>query len=228
MDVIAHRGFAAEGVENALPTLRAAERPADAVEFDVRLAGDGTPVVFHDDRVDRLTAATGPVAAFDAAELGQLSLAGTDATVPTLERMLSALSGPIVADLKVDRVPDGLVSRLRNHDARVLVSSADPRVLATLPRDLATAVLVLPASVDGDWSVPDGAPRSFEDGIALAERVNAVAIHAHTSLCNASRVRRAQTAVFAVNAYTVRDGETAASMRAAGVDGLIVDSPAVV
>ena len=34
--------------------------------------------------------------------------------------------------------------------------------------------------------------------------------------------------VFAVNAYTIRDRETAAAMRAAGVDGLIADSPDVV
>jgi glycerophosphoryl diester phosphodiesterase len=225
MDVIAHRGFAGEGVENALPTLRAAEQWADAVEFDVRLAADGTPVVFHDATLDRLTGARGPVSGFDAAQLGRLGLAGSDATIPTLEAVLAALSGPIVADLKLDRLSEAVVACLRAHDARVLVSSADPAVLEALPPDLATAVLVLPASVDAGWVIPANAPRSIEAGIALAERVNAVALHAHTSLCNESRVRRAQSVVFAVNAYTIRDRETAAAMRAAGVDGLIVDSP---
>lgn len=225
MDVIAHRGFAGDGVENALPTLRAAESVADAVEFDVRLAGDGVPIVFHDDTVDRLTGASGPVGAFAADDLGQLRLAGNDATIPSLAALLDTLSGPIVADLKVEKLTEDLVTLLRNYDARVLVSSANPRVLEALPADLATAVLVLPASVDADWDIPAGAPRSFDAGIALAERVNAAALHAHTSLCNEARIRRAQAVVFAVNAYTIRDSETAAAMRAAGVDGLIVDSP---
>ena len=222
------RGFAGEAVENALPTLRAAEGDANAVEFDVRPAGDGTPVVFHDDHVDRLTGATGRVTAFDAATLGRLQLAGSDATIPRLADVLSVLAGPIVADLKGDRLSEAVVTRLREYDARVLVSSANPAVLEAIPPDLATAVLVLPASVDADWAIPADAPRSFEAGIDVAERVNAVAIHAHTSLCNETRVRRAQSAVFAVNAYTISDRETAAAMRAAGVDGLIVDSPDVV
>lgn len=228
MDVIAHRGFAGERVENALPTLSSAEQQADAVEFDIRLARDGTPVVFHDNHVDRLTDASGPVAAFDAADLGRLRLAESDATIPTLAAVLSALSGPIVADLKLDRLSEGLVAGLREYDARVLISSANPDVLKALPRDLSTAVLVLPASVEVDWAIPSDAPRSFDAGLALAERVGAVAIHAHTSLCNQARVRRAQSVVFAVNAYTIRDRETAAAMRAARVDGMIVDSPDVV
>ena len=159
MDVIAHRGFAAEGVENALPTLRSAEERADAVEFDVRLAGDGTPVVVHDATLDRLTGARGPVTAFDADQLGRLRLAGTDATIPTLAAVLAALSGPVVADLKVDRLTAAVVTPLREYDARVLVSSANPDVLESLPRDLATAVLALPASVEADWEVPAAAPR---------------------------------------------------------------------
>jgi glycerophosphoryl diester phosphodiesterase len=165
------------------------------------------------------------VSAFGAAELGRLRLAGSEATIPTLADVLAALSGPIVADLKVDQLSKAVVEPLREYDARVLVSGADPAILEALPADLATAVLVLPASVDADWAIPPDAPRSFDAAIALAERVNAVAIHAHTSLCNESRVRRAQAVVFAVNAYTIRERETAAAMRAVGVDGLIAESP---
>lgn len=225
MDLIAHRGFANVGPENTLPTLSAAEDRADAVEFDVRLAGDGTPVVFHDERVDRLTSATGPVAAFDAAELRSLSVGASEATIPTLAEVLAALSGPIVADLKVDRLNDDLLALLRAYGNRTLVSSADPGILEALSGNLATAVLVVPPSREYDAAVPDGAPRSFGDGVDLAESVGAAALHAPTALVNASRVRRAQSIVFAINAWTVRDRETAAAMRAADVDGLIADGP---
>ena len=47
--VIAHRGASAEQPENTMAAFRrAVELGADAIELDVRLARDGTPVVIHD------------------------------------------------------------------------------------------------------------------------------------------------------------------------------------
>ncbi|MFB6309654.1 MAG: glycerophosphodiester phosphodiesterase [Salinirussus sp.] len=227
MDLIAHRGFAAIGPENALPTLSAAEAGADAVEFDIRLAEDDIPVVFHDERVDRLTGERGRVRDFSAADLRSMSIGDSEATIPLLAEVLAALSGPIVADLKVDRLTEDVLSLLRSYGSRTLVSSSNPSILEALPRDFATAVLVVPPSEASDaW--PEGAPRSFSEGVDLARSVGAVALHVPTALVNASRVRRAQSVVFAVNAWTVRERETAAAMRAAGVDGLIADDPEVV
>jgi len=225
MELIAHRGFAEAGLENALPTLVAAEARADAVEFDLRLAADGVPVVFHDERVDRLTAASGPVGDFDAAELAALQLADTDATVPTLEAVLDALSGRVVPDLKVDRVPDGLADALVAYDGRVLASSFRPGTLRDLPSSLDRAILASPPAEDSEWTFPAGMPTSMAAAIDVARDLGAAAIHPHTSLCEADAVERAQSAGFALNAWTVRSRQTAAAMRAAGVDGIIADHP---
>ena len=56
---------------------RAVEVGADAIELDVRLARDGTPVVIHDATLDRTTSARGPVAARSAGELASISPGGT-------------------------------------------------------------------------------------------------------------------------------------------------------
>ena len=224
MDLIAHRGFADDGVENALPTLVDAAGTADAVEFDVRLSRDGVPVVFHDERVDRLTAATGPVAAFDAGELTALTLEGTDATIPTLSAVLEAVPGRLVPELKVESVPPALGERLAAADGRVLVSSFRPAALEALPAGVDRALLVAPPE-SWEATVPAAVPTSMAAGIDRARALSAVAIHPHTSLCEAPAVTTAQRAGLAVNAWTIRSRETARVVRAAGVDGVIADSP---
>lgn len=226
MDLIAHRGFAEAGVENALSTLVAAEARADAVEFDVRLAADGVPVVFHDERVDRLTPASGRVEDFEAAELADLSLSDADATIPTLEAVLDALSGPIVPDLKVEAVPQGVADALVAYEGPVLASSFRPGVLADLPPTLDRAILASPPAEDSDWTFPEGLPTTMAAAIDVARDLDAAAIHPHTSLCDADAVAESRAAGFVVNAWTIRSRETARTMRRAGVDGIIADSPA--
>jgi glycerophosphoryl diester phosphodiesterase len=225
VELIAHRGFPEEGVENALPRLQTAASRADAVEFDIRKSCDGVPVVCHDERVDRLTDASGPVGAFPASELTELALAGTDATIPTLEGVLEAVSGPIVPDLKVESVDQALLAHLEGYDGPVLASSFRPSLLSALPAGLDRAILVAPPDQDREWPVPAATPTSMDEGVDLAASLAAEAVHPHASLCTAEAVTRAKSAGFAVNAWTIRSRETARAVRAAGVDGAIADSP---
>ena len=62
--VIAHRGASGSAPENTLPAFDLAVRQgADAIELDVRLTGDGVPVVIHDPTLDRTTDRRGPIGA---------------------------------------------------------------------------------------------------------------------------------------------------------------------
>ncbi|HEY7634911.1 MAG TPA: glycerophosphodiester phosphodiesterase [Gemmatimonadales bacterium] len=68
--VIAHRGASGWAPENTMAAFDLAVRQgADAFELDVRLTGDGVPVVLHDPTLDRTTDAAGPLAALSLAEL---------------------------------------------------------------------------------------------------------------------------------------------------------------
>lgn len=80
--VIAHRGASGYAPENTMPAFDLAVRQgADAIELDVRLTGDGVPVVLHDATLDRTTDRRGA--------LGALSLADLRGTaVPTLAEVL--------------------------------------------------------------------------------------------------------------------------------------------
>lgn len=223
MDVIAHRGFAAAGPENALTTLRRATDRADAVEFDVRLAGDGEPVVVHDRRVDRLTDASGAVTDFTAAELAALCVDGTDEGVPTLADVLDALTGPVVVDYKSPEFTDRTAALLRDYLDPVLVSSFRLDLLRSVPADLDTAVLCGPGDLDA--TLPDGAPGSVADAISVARSIGASALHPHHSQCSPDLLDRARAAALQVNAWTVRSRDVGDRLRRLGVDGAITDSP---
>ncbi|KNC18735.1 glycerophosphodiester phosphodiesterase [Arthrobacter sp. RIT-PI-e] len=127
---LAHRGFAPDGDEN---TTAAFDRAADLgfryLEIDVRASSDGVVMVFHDETLDRVTAATGPVAERTAEELGALSVRGGGG-VPTLESVLLRRPGlRLNIDVKSDDCVHpfaDLVNRLGVHD-RVLVASFSDR-----------------------------------------------------------------------------------------------------
>src|SRR4051794_30959045 len=66
---IAHRGGPCCAPENTMQAFRNSySHGVPAIEFDVRILGDGTLAVIHDSTVDRTTAARGPVAGYTAAQ----------------------------------------------------------------------------------------------------------------------------------------------------------------
>ena len=102
---IAHRGLHDGNLavpENSLAAAKAAIAGGYAIECDVQLSADGTPHIFHDDTLERLTGSTGAFRDLDDAGIAALRLAGTDETIPTVAVFLSAISGnvPVVMELK--------------------------------------------------------------------------------------------------------------------------------
>ena len=75
--VVGHRGASAHAPENTLAAFERARRDgADGVEFDVRLAADGVPVVIHDATLRRTALRDGEVSSYTSAQLARLD-AGT-------------------------------------------------------------------------------------------------------------------------------------------------------
>lgn len=133
----AHRGLHDGGVpENSSSAFAKAALSGYGIELDVQRANDGTPVVFHDDTLDRMTAETGPLARRNAAQLGAIALAGSAQTIPTLRQVLQEVAGrvPVLIEIKSDR--NARISALCLAVRRVLegytgphaVMSFDPRV----------------------------------------------------------------------------------------------------
>ena len=65
-------------------------------------------MVFHDDTLDRLTSATGPLRGRTARELGDLRLAGSDDCIPTLSDVLEMVDGAVPLLLEIKDQSGGL------------------------------------------------------------------------------------------------------------------------
>ena len=216
MRLIAHRGFDGANPENTLTAVGEAATVADAVEVDVRRCATGELVVVHDETVDRVTDGEGPVADHSLAELRGLDVLGTGEGVPTLEAVLEAVPDGVGANVELKE--PGTAA-----DALSVTGDSKPWTVVS-----SFSTEILSACRDADPS----APRAFitEDGeaaVGTARELDCDFLHPSTEACTGRLVGDAHHAGMSVNAWTVRDRETAESLAGRGVDGLIADRPDV-
>jgi glycerophosphoryl diester phosphodiesterase len=104
---IAHRGLHSAGsgrLENTAPAFLAAIDKGYGIECDLQAAEDGTPMVFHDTTLDRLVAATGPIADYTPAKLARLRYKGQDERILTFTQFLELVGGrvPLLVEVKAN------------------------------------------------------------------------------------------------------------------------------
>lgn len=160
---VAHRGFHdrdAGRIENTLPAAEAAIARGFAIECDLQLTADGVPVVFHDDTLERLAEASGPVSARSLAALRAIPLRGTEARIPTLAELLETIAGkvPLFAEFKSRfdgdrRLEETAAPMLAAYRGPLAVMSFDPASVGAL-KALLPAVphgLIADAYTDPEW-----------------------------------------------------------------------------
>lgn len=168
VEIIAHRGFACCYPENTLTAIRAAYAlGAKAVEVDVRMTGDGVPILMHDATVDRTTNGRGAVHRLTFSQLRVLdacSWFGRGASrcqVPTLGEALyeaKNASGRLLVELKMPFSREEIEIVLAEiYDAgmqnQVEILSFDPRIVRIV-RELDAEIpvsLVTMERVNVDW-----------------------------------------------------------------------------
>jgi glycerophosphoryl diester phosphodiesterase len=131
----AHRGLHGGGtVENSLGAIEAAAAGGYGIEIDVRLSRDGVAMVFHDERLDRLTSEQGRVVERTAAALQALRLAGSRDCIPRLTEALRAIGGrvPLLIEVKARgqawRLCRAVAADLADYQGPVGVMSFNPHV----------------------------------------------------------------------------------------------------
>ncbi len=212
---LAHRGDWRVAPENTLAALEAAMRVpgCDGVEFDVRLARDGVPVILHDDTLLRVQGEPTPVARLDAAGLGRHG-------IPRLDDVLAALPDAWMdVELKGDDHGDATAAVLRaargEAPANAVVSSFEPPTLVAM-RDR------LPGWVR--WlNVEDLAPATLSLAIGLGCRGVSVEWGAITP----ASLARARSAGLEVAAWTVRRRATYERLARLGVVACCVEAAAL-
>ena len=136
---VAHRGFHDDkSPENSLSAFSNAVEKGYSIEFDIHPLADGTPVVFHDDTLKRMTNEDGYIKNIkDVKALKKLKLNGSNETIPTLEEALNVIDKktPIIVEFKeVNTAPDTVFLKrvyemLKNYGGDYAIMSFNPFIL---------------------------------------------------------------------------------------------------
>jgi glycerophosphoryl diester phosphodiesterase len=137
---IAHRGLHGGGVlENTIAAAEAAASAGYGIEADLQLTADEEVVVFHDDTLERLTRASGPLSARKAADLRKVPFRSGAGHIPNLREFLATVRSRVPLYLELKSAWNG-DTRLVERTAAVLTSYSGPAALMSFDPDLVKAV----------------------------------------------------------------------------------------
>ncbi|EKF54219.1 glycerophosphoryl diester phosphodiesterase [Galbibacter marinus] len=220
--IIGHRGARGHVVENSLPSIKKAiDLGSDAIEIDVFKIADGSIIVFHDDTVDRLTQATGPIEAYTKETLDTLTLEG-GVKIPTLEQVLDLIDAKVVLNVELKGagtakpVHEILQSYIDNKGWKI-----EDFIISSFRWDELQAIRELnPKMPIGILTSED-----IDGAIAEGEKLSAVAIHPHFKSLNSQNVDLMHERNFKIYPWTVNDTQDIKAMKIFKVDGIITDYP---
>ncbi|MER6211956.1 glycerophosphodiester phosphodiesterase [Streptomyces sp. NPDC001073] len=221
----AHRGGAADGLENTVFQFRrAVELGYRYIETDVHATADGKLVAFHDETLDRVTDGAGRIADLFWSDVSHARVAGKE-PVPLFEELLETF--PEVrwnVDIKAEPALRPLLDLLERTDSwnRVLVGSfSEKRVVRA--QHLAGPRL---ATSFGTRGVLNLRLRSW--GAPLPVRRSAVAAQvpeeqSGVPVVDRSFVRAAHARGVQVHVWTINEADHMHRLLDLGVDGIMTD-----
>ena len=222
--ILAHRGGGSLAPENTLGAIRlGAKLGFKGVEFDVMLAGDGTPVLIHDETLERTTNGRGAVAATTYAALSKLN-AGNGEPIPSFEnaaRLCRELGLWVNVEIKPARgheVATGeAVARMtadlwRGDKVQPLLSSFSFEALARA-RDVSPGLSrgFLIDEVAADWEMQ-------------MRELGCAALHTNYKHLAQPIAAQVRAAGYAVLVYTVDEPADARRLLDWGVDCIVTDA----
>lgn len=226
---IAHRALhdrARGRPENSRAAIRAAVAAGYGIEVDVQLSSDGVAMVFHDDRLDRLTAEKGPVAARTAADLSRIRLKDAEDGIPSLAEVLGIVGGrvPLLIEIKdqsgnlgpkVGPLERAVAADLAGYTGPVAVMSFNPHSVAALaaaapevPRGITTSAYRV-----ADWHRLPATTRARLRRIPDYGRVGATFISHEAKDLGRKRVAELKARGAAILCWTIRSPEAEAVAR---------------
>lgn len=244
--VIAHRGASADAPENTLAAFRQAiDDQADGIEFDVQLAKNGVPIVFHDFTLNRIAQKKIRTSKFTAAELKEIDVGAwfnhknppkangkfTGETISTLAEVFDFVKdfrGRIYVELKC-----------RNNEISALVEAAVKEIESTnlLPQ-IVVKSFALEAVRETKKLLPEicaaalFAPKLTEifhrrkDLIEQAKSFDADELSLHYSLAKPKLLEKAAREKMLVTIWTADDPVWVKRARDAGIYAIITNNPA--
>jgi glycerophosphoryl diester phosphodiesterase len=221
----AHRGGAADGLENTLLQFRRAiETGYRYLETDVHATADGKLVAFHDNTLDRVTDGAGRIADLPWADVRHARVAGKE-PVPLFEELLEAFpEARWNVDLKAEPALHPLlelIERTGTWDRICVGSFSEARVVRA--QRLAGPRLATSYGTRGvlnlrlrSWGAPAALRRSAV-AAQVPETQNGIQVVDHRF------VRTAHARGLQVHVWTINDPDAMHRLLDLGVDGIMTD-----
>lgn len=227
---IAHRALHGQQEhcpENSRAAIRAAVEAGYGIEIDLQLSADGRAMVFHDEQLERLTDAAGPVCARTSAELEAIPLKNGDGEcIPTFREVLDIVAGRVALLVEIKDQDGGMgpnvgpleaaaVADLAGYDGPVALMSFNPHSIAEvdqlaphLPRGLTTCA----------YDPQEWAPLAAEECDALRaisdfDRVGACFISHEARDITRARVQALRADGVPILSWTIRSPAEEAEVR---------------
>ena len=216
---LAHRGDWRAAPENTLGAFAAALAiPAcDGLEFDVQLTADGTPVVIHDETLERIYGRHERVDATDDATLAALG-------IPTLVAVLAAAGGRPFLDVELKGVQgDAAVEIVAAARGTVRGADLDAAVVSSFSATTLERVGSLRPS-RSRWLNADDLDAGT---VALAVELRCVGVSVKWRAIDPRSIAMARIAGLDVAAWTVRRRATFDRLAALGVVAVCAEAAAL-
>jgi len=219
---IGHRGAMGHETENTIASIqKALDLNVDMIEIDVFRITSGEIVVFHDEKIDRLTNGSGEIESLDLEALKNLTVVGNH-KIPLLSEVLDVINHkvPLNIELKGPGTSEGVIHIINTYMENggwalddFLISSFNWEELEHMRRinkDIEIAVLTEDNPLDA---------------ISIANDLNAVAINPNYLSLTKKNVSEIKSRGFKIFTWTVNDTEQISNIRKLGVDGIFTNYP---
>ncbi|MGB5356477.1 MAG: glycerophosphodiester phosphodiesterase family protein [Eudoraea sp.] len=222
MLVIGHRGAMGHETENSLPSIqKAMNMEVDMIEIDVFKIASGEIVVFHDEKIDRLTDGKGSLETLNLQEVKALTLEGNH-KIPLLNEVLDLIDHKVSLNIELKGADTAkevnfIISKYIQENGwsaeDFIISSfnwQELEIMRQLNQDISIAVLT---------------EENPLDAIPMAKKLNATAINPYYKTLKKESVGHIQKLGFKVFTYTVNRPKDIKKMRKFGVDGIFTNYP---
>lgn len=220
--VIGHRGAMGYETENSLASIqKALDLGVDAIEIDVFRIQSGEIVVFHDEKVNRLTNGAGFIEELNIIQVKSLILDGGH-RIPNLQDVLKLIDGKCKLNVELkgantaSQVNHILNYYIENNGWKkedFIISSfnwKELKVFYELNKEIPIGILT------------EEEPLS---AIPIGKELNAIAIHPDFSTLTKEKVSKIHKEGFKIYTWTVNNKEDIKKMIDFGVDGIITNYP---
>lgn len=229
--IIGHRGAAAVAPENTLASFRAAAALGVRwVEMDVSLLADGSPVIFHDEELERCSNGRGQLADVDLAYIRQLDAGCWFAPQFSGEKILTLSE----ALQEIQRLGMGLNLEIK-HDGPGLERLV-ATVLTTLAHEWRDSEKLLLSSFNHQalrlcqhqaphlrrGQLYESVPANWQQEL---QEIEAYSLHCDYQALDAMLALSIKAAGYRLLCYTVNDPQAVARHWAWGMDAIFTDDP---